>query len=123
MNDTESRPTTDPADDHGHLAHVMPGRVLLGVWVVLMLLTLLTVAVTRVDLGNLNIWVAMLIAVAKASLVGLYFMHLRYDSPFHAIILIAALLFVAVFVGISSLDVAQYQREMTPPPGISVPQS
>ena len=90
MNETETLPAVEAAEEHGHLAHIMPARVLLAVWAALMVLTIVTVAVTLVDLGDLNIWVAMLIAVTKASLVGLYFMHLRYDSPFHAIILIAA---------------------------------
>lgn len=123
MSETEETPVIEDVTEHEHLAHIMPAWVLLAVWATLMILTVVTVAVTLVDLGDLNIWVAMLIAVAKASLVGLYFMHLRYDSPFHAIILIAALLFVAIFIGISSLDVTQYQQQMAPPPGVSVPQS
>ena len=68
---------------HGAEAgHVVPVRVLLGVWAILVVLTVATVAVTRVDFGpGTNLWIAMGIATVKASLVLLYFMHLRYDQP------------------------------------------
>lgn len=91
------------------IGHVVPLRVLLGVWAALVMLTVVTIAATRVDLGGLNLWVALAIATAKAALVALYFMHLRYDHPLNAIVLIAALLFVAVFVGIVMLDAEAYQ--------------
>ena len=104
----------------GGLGHVVPVRVLMAVWLTLLTLTLLTVEATHVNLGQFNVWLAMLIAGVKASLVLLYFMHLRYDSPFHGIIIIAALLFVAVFISISSLDAEQYQETFEPPPGLTV---
>jgi cytochrome c oxidase subunit 4 len=80
-----------------------------------MLLTVLTVAATWVDLGAWNIWLALLIAVVKGSLVALYFMHLRWDSPFNAIVLMAALFFVALFVGSVVLDAREYQVNYNPP--------
>jgi len=91
------------------LGHVVPLRVLLGVWAALVALTVVTIAATRVDLGGLNLWVALGIATVKAAMVALYFMHLRYDHPLNAIVFIAALLFVAVFVGIVMLDAEAYQ--------------
>lgn len=50
------------------------------VWGGLILLTVLTVAVSYVNLGVMNIVVALLIASVKASLVALYFMHLKSES-------------------------------------------
>lgn len=104
---------------HGHGgagtgAHVMPSKVLVGVWLALLVLTVLTVAAGKVDLGSANIWIALAIALVKASLVGLFFMHLRYDSPFNAIVLIGALLFVVLFVGLALLDTSHYQYELIP---------
>ncbi len=76
----------------------------------LVVLTVATVAVTYVDLGRLNIWVAIGIAAFKASLVGLYFMHLRYDSPFNAFILVVALAFVGLFIVGTITDTRAYSR-------------
>jgi len=46
----------------------------------LLVLTVITVAVSYVHLGTMNVVVALLIASVKASLVALFFMHLRYES-------------------------------------------
>ena len=94
--------------------HVVPMRVLLAVWAALVVLSVVTVAATGVDLGSLNLWLAMAIATLKASLVLLYFMHMRYDAPFNAVIFVAALLFVMLFVSFALIDTAAYQPEMIP---------
>lgn len=54
--------------------------IYVAVWGALIVLTGVTVAVSYVHLGQLNIVVALLIASVKASLVALYFMHLRSES-------------------------------------------
>lgn len=104
--------------ERGHegprLAHVTPVKILAGVWAGLMVLTILTVAATRVDLGGANLWIALAIATVKAGLVALYFMHLRYDKPFNSVVFLAALLFVALFVAIALVDTKEYQPEMIP---------
>ncbi len=107
--------TTQPNPDAQAHVHVMSPRVLLATWGALMILTVLTVAATYVDLGGMNLWLALLLATVKASIVALYFMHLRYDSPFHGLVLAAALLFVAVFIGIAMLDAVEYQADFDPP--------
>ena len=60
---------------------MVPLRVLLTVFVVLLLLTFMTVAATWFDFGGWALVIALGIATVKASLVALYFMHLRYDQP------------------------------------------
>lgn len=88
---------------------------LLSVWGALALLTVLTVAVTHVNLGSsLNLWVAMLIAVVKASLVALFFMHLRYEKPFIRIIFIGVLFFVFLMVSITLMDTVMYHPDLIP---------
>ena len=94
--------------------HVVPMKVLLAVWGALVVLTVLTVAATWVDLGRFNLLLALAIATVKASLVVLYFMHMRYDRPFNAVVFVAALLFVALFVGITLIDTSAYQPELIP---------
>ena len=59
--------------------HIVSLRVYFTIFMSLMVLTALTVAASEVDLGRFNVAVAMAIAVLKASLVVLYFMHLRYS--------------------------------------------
>lgn len=105
--------STDKKPSHG-LAHIMPVKVLAGIWVALLVLTFVTVAVTWVEMGGLNLWVAMGIATLKAILVGLYFMHLRHERPFNVIVFLSAFLFVMLFVGIALTDTAAYKPEMIP---------
>lgn len=102
--------------EHGteeELSHVMPVRLLVGVWAVLMVLTVVTVAVTRVDLGaGANLMVAMAIATIKAGFVVTYFMHLRWDRPFHTLVFLGSLLFVALFVSLTLLDKSEYEGDI-----------
>jgi len=93
--------------DHG--PHVVPLKVLAGVFISLLVLTYLTVAATMFDLGRFNIWIALGIATIKGALVVLYFMHLRYDSPFNSIIFVTAIVFLCLFLGITMMDTVQYQ--------------
>jgi cytochrome c oxidase subunit 4 len=97
------------ADSEHGLGHAVPLYVLTIVFVSLVVLTWITVAVTMIDLGSLNLWIALAIATVKASLVVLYFMHLRYDRPFNSIILVTALVFLFLFLGITIMDTIQYQ--------------
>ncbi|MGO8748458.1 MAG: cytochrome C oxidase subunit IV family protein [Thermoguttaceae bacterium] len=97
---------------HGHGAHVLPVGVLLGVFAVLIVLTVATVAVTWIDLGRWNLVAALGIATVKGSLVVLYFMHLKYDSPFNGLIFVAALAFLALFLLLVLLDASQYQPDI-----------
>ncbi len=101
-----------PSHDEHPIAHVMPLPVLLGVFAALIALTFLTVAATWVDLGGFNLPIAMAIATVKATLVALYFMHLRYDAPFNGLALLAALLFVGLFIVVTLLDTIQYQPDV-----------
>lgn len=109
-------PKPQSASQHEGLAHVMPVPVLLGVFALLMLLTVATVSVTWVDLGPANLWIAMGIATVKAAFVALYFMHLRYDHPFNALIFVTGLLFLALFISLTLLDTLRYQPSVDPLP-------
>jgi len=111
------------AEPHGGAAHVhvVPLRLLFGVYFILLVFTAITVAVSRIDLGNYNIWVALIVAVIKGSLVALYFMHLRWDSHFNAIALVAAFFFVSLFIGLAMLDSHSYQPIIKPTPMAAIP--
>lgn len=114
--------TTGQHSDHGHgLAHVATIKTLLSTGGTLLVLTILTVLATRVDFGaNINLAVAMVIAVTKATLVVLFFMHLRYDRLFHTVVFVSALGAAALFIGFALMDSGQYQhtniwRPLAPP--------
>jgi len=98
-------------DDHHGISHVATIKVLVATGGTLLLLTLLTVAATRIDFGaNINLAVAMVIAVTKATLVILFFMHLRYDRLFHSVVFVSAILAASLFVGFTLMDTGQYQQ-------------
>src|SRR5687768_14689549 len=86
---------------HGH---VLPLKVYIGVWGALMCLTVITVAVAQVDLGPLNVPLALAIASVKAALVALIFMHLLWDEKFNLVVLASSLLFALVFLGFTIYD-------------------
>jgi cytochrome c oxidase subunit 4 len=100
-------------DDEPHhgLSHVASVKVLVGTGGSLLFLTLVTVLATKVDFGaNINLAIAMAIAVLKATLVVLFFMHLKYDRVFHSVIFAGALLAASLFVGFTLMDSNQYQQ-------------
>jgi len=110
----ESEVNPAPPGEHAAVGHVVPFRILAAVWGALLVFTVITVAVTRFDLGNLNLGIAMAIATVKATLVLLYFMHMRYDRPMNAIVFVAALLFFALFVSLALLDSRAYAPDLIP---------
>jgi cytochrome c oxidase subunit 4 len=63
-----------------HTPHIVPKSIYYTIFALLMLGTAITVAVAFVDLGALNTVVALAIACMKATLVVLFFMHLKYSS-------------------------------------------
>lgn len=97
----------DPDHD---IAHITPLKVYFGVWGALTLLTIVTVAVAYVPfddiLGvkNMNLAVAMLVAVTKASLVAVFFMHLKYDTKINAVVFGSSLIFLAIFFFLTFSD-------------------
>lgn len=105
-------PNREPAAHAG--PHVMPAGLLIGIWAALLLLTGATYAAASMDLGAFNLAAALGIAAVKAALVALYFMHLRYERSFLGFIFIAALAFVALFIGITLIDSAHYSGDLIP---------
>lgn len=102
----------DAAGDHGHShddgavhAHISPVIFMIGIFAALIFLTVVTVAVSYVDLGSANTFVAVLVATMKASLVAAFFMHLRYDHPFNAVIFVMSFLFLAILMVFSVEDI------------------
>jgi len=71
----------------------------------LLFLTIITVAAASFNFGSANVVIALAIASVKAILVGLFFMHLIWDKPVNAIVIIAGFLFLGIFLMFDFLDV------------------
>ena len=105
MNPSPSHSAAAPhAAAHTGLGHVVPVWLLAAVFAALICLTGLTVAAAQIDLGNLNLYIALAIAATKASLVIMFFMHLWWDRPFNSLFFCGCLLFVTLFISISLTD-------------------
>lgn len=77
--------------------HVMPVKVLIGVFIALVALTVLTVEAAKFDVGSADVIVSMAIATIKASLVVFIFMHLWYDKAVNQIAFFFSIIFASFF--------------------------
>jgi caa(3)-type oxidase, subunit IV len=94
--------THDPAPQH----HTTGLVVYFAVFAGLIACTILTVAVSRLELGWLNTPIAMAIAITKSVLVVLFFMHLIHSTRLTKVVIIGALLWVGVLFALTFADYA-----------------
>lgn len=90
-------------DAHGHdeydvPLHISPVTLYVTVLMILFGLTLLTLGAYQIHLGTWNLVVAVVIATIKATLVCLYFMHMKYEQKFNVLVFLGALVFAGVFL-------------------------
>jgi cytochrome c oxidase subunit 4 len=84
--------------------HIVPKRIYFIVFFALIALTWVTTLVSTVDLGALNIYVALSIAIFKASLVVLFFMHVKYGSRLTKMIVLCGLYWLLLLLFIAMAD-------------------
>lgn len=84
--------------------HVVPTRVYYTVFAVLMASTYITVQVALLDLGALNTVVALAIAVFKAALVVLFFMHVKYETSLTWAVVGGSVLWLGILLGLTFSD-------------------
>ena len=84
--------------------HVVPKRVYYLIFVALMVGTAITVGVAFVDLGPLNAVAALAIAVAKATLVVLYFMHVRYSTRLTWAVVAGSVFWLGILLALTFSD-------------------
>ena len=87
-----------------HGVHVVPVRIYVAVFLTLLALTAVTVWAAGRDFGALNTVVALAIAVTKASLVVLFFMHVKYGTPLVKLAVLSALVFLGLLMTITLSD-------------------
>ena len=92
------------AAHHGH--YIIPIKVLGTVFGVLVFLTVITVITSRIDLGAMNVPLALAIAITKALLVVAFFMALKYDNAVNTLVFSIGAVFVLVFLAFTLADTA-----------------
>ena len=86
--------------------HVLSYTTLAFILGLLLVLTGITVAVSYMDLGFLNVPVALGVACTKVTFVLLYFMHLKYEGPIINLSFIGTITFLLIMIGFTFWDVA-----------------
>jgi cytochrome c oxidase subunit 4 len=84
--------------------HIVPTRVYYTVYAILMLCTYLTVQIAFFDLGALNVVAALTIAVLKAALVVLFFMHVKYGSRLTWAVVFGSVFWLAILLTLTLND-------------------
>jgi len=84
--------------------HILPTRVYYTIFGILMLCTYLTVQIAFLDLGPLNAIAALGIAVFKAVLVVLYFMHVKYSPKLTWAVVIGSLFWLSLMLALTMGD-------------------
>jgi cytochrome c oxidase subunit 4 len=106
---SQHAPAHEPHAEH----HVVPLRIYYAVFAALMILTVITVEAARFDLGHpevlgvrvpLNVIVALAIAGTKATLVVLFFMHVKYSGRLIQIAVASALAWLALLIVLTAND-------------------
>jgi cytochrome c oxidase subunit 4 len=84
--------------------HVVPLRIYAVIFATLLLLTLVTVDVAFFNFGLMNIYIALAIATTKATLVILYFMHVRYAPPLTWVFAAAGFIWLIILLAFTLSD-------------------
>ena len=94
---------------HPIVGHLVPTWLLMFVGISLLMLTVITVAVRYIDSGEFNIVVALGVALVKATLVSLFFMHLRWDRSFNTLVFVVSVVLVLLMMEFLIMDTNQYR--------------
>ena len=107
----------DSTHHDDQIGHIVPIKFLVLICAILLFMTAVTVWVSRYDFTEINIAemgiiMALFVATVKATIVGLYFMHLRWDRPFIGFVFVGSILFVVLFIALALTDTMEYQPEI-----------
>jgi cytochrome c oxidase subunit IV len=98
---------------------ILAKKTYVKVWATLLLLLAVTVGVAYIHLGPFNIFAALTIAIAKALVIAMYFMHLRYSPRLTWIVAGAGFLWLLILFAISLGD--YLTRSWLPAPTVWLP--
>ncbi|HST11392.1 MAG TPA: cytochrome C oxidase subunit IV family protein [Terriglobales bacterium] len=87
--------------------HISSVKLYVGIWLALMVGTILTVVAATIDLGVFNPIVALAIATTKAVLVVLFFMHVKYaHEKLTKMVIVTAIFFFLILLSLTMADYA-----------------
>ena len=84
--------------------HIVPSKVYYTIFAILMLCTYLTVQIAFFDLGPLNVVAALAIAVFKATLVVLFFMHVKYSTKLTWAVVLGSVFWLGILLALTMSD-------------------
>ena len=85
--------------------HISSVKLYIGIWLALLAGTGLTVVAAKIDMGPFNPIVALAIATIKATLVVLFFMHVKYaHEKLTKLVIVAAIFFFLILLALSMAD-------------------
>jgi cytochrome c oxidase subunit IV len=87
------------------LEHIVPIRTYLIIFALLLLGTALTTVIAYIDLGPFNVVAMLLIAFTKATLVILFFMHVKFTSRLTQLAAASGFAWLAIMIGLTLSDV------------------
>jgi cytochrome c oxidase subunit 4 len=102
-----------PASDH-----IMSVRANLLVFAGLMLLLIATVVAAQFDLGAWGVAIALTIATAKALLIILYFMHVRFSERLAWVFAAGGFIWLGILIGLTLSDYISRGWFGSPPPSL-----
>ena len=91
---------------HSHVEehHITNNKTYFIVWAALMVMTAITVYVSYINFGILNIVIALVVASIKATIVALYFMHLKFEDSITWVFALFPLSLLALLIGMTITD-------------------
>ena len=95
--------------------HIVTKKQYALIFAILMLLTLATTAIGMIDLGRLNVVVALVIATIKALLVVLFFMNIYWSSKLNKLVVVSGVAWLALLLWLTLTDI--FSRGWLPFPG------
>ncbi|NLT67937.1 MAG: cytochrome-c oxidase [Acidobacteria bacterium] len=90
---------------HETHVHIVPYRVFVRVWLLLLVLTGILVATSTLWHEALSVWAMLIVTPLKAGLVLFYFMHLNYEKPYLRALVFLTLGVLTLFIGILFFDI------------------
>ncbi|NKB67822.1 MAG: caa(3)-type oxidase subunit IV [Candidatus Latescibacteria bacterium] len=95
--------------------HIVPLKTYFLIFTALMVGTVLTVVAAFVDLGLINTPLALIIALSKASLVILVFMHVKYSQKLVWVTAVAGFLWLGIMLAFTFQDYVSRDWQQAPP--------
>ncbi|HXZ32690.1 MAG TPA: cytochrome C oxidase subunit IV family protein [Terriglobales bacterium] len=85
--------------------HIVSSKIYYTIWIILLVLTIVTAQVAKINLGPFNPILALVIATTKALLVVLFFMHVKYTSEkLTKMVIVSALFWLLLLLFLSLAD-------------------